>query len=166
MSLQGPTRPHRRLAAAPPPPPPVRSAAARLPSTMPPTDRGLDTSGASALLQQRFSLEVERYNEGGTGEQAVAQPAAAAAVAASQLRSWTVHPATICRCSIRQLHPTDIQHTEARLRSALKELEIVRDEEARVLAQRTAALKREHEAAMQALERRFLADAEALQVMG
>lgn len=77
-----------------------------------------------------------------------------------------VHPATICRCPIHQLHPTDIQHTEARLRSALKELEIVRAEEARVLAQRTAALKREHDAAMQALERRFLADAEALQVMG
>ncbi|PRW33657.1 epimerase isoform C [Chlorella sorokiniana] len=80
----------------------------------------LDSSGAAALLQQRFSLEVERHNE-------------------------------------------DIQHTEARLRSALKELEIVRAEEARVLAQRTAALRREHEAAMQALERRFLADAEALQ---
>lgn len=31
---------------------------------MPRTDAGLDTSGAAALLQQRFSLEVERHNEG------------------------------------------------------------------------------------------------------
>ena len=73
-------------------------------------------------------------------------------------------PSAAPRCRLPTPHHTDIQHTEARLRSALKELEIVRGEEARALAQRTAVLQREHEAAMQALERRFLADAEALQV--
>lgn len=38
-------------------------------------------------------------------------------------------------------------------------------EEERLLAQRVAQLQREQEAAMAALERRFLTDAEALQVL-
>lgn len=57
----------------------------------------------------------------------------------------------------------DLSHTEAHLRAALHELELLRGEEAARLGTRAARLQREHEAAMAALERRFLSDAEALQ---
>lgn len=122
---------------------------------MPPADPGLDTADAAALLQQRYALEVERHNEGETAMEhhcCVVAAACHRSVPKSSHRACT-HPRT-----------ADLHHTEARLQAALKELEIVRGEEARALAQRAAALRREHDAAMQALERRFLADAEALQV--
>lgn len=126
---------------------------------MPPSDLGLDTTGAAALLQQRFSLEVERHNEGACG-----RLCCSAAARRLPLVPHLLPPPVSMPFIARPPPPADIQHTEARLRSALKDLEIVRAEETRVLAQRTAALRREHEGAMQALERRFLADAEALQV--
>ncbi len=63
------------------------------------------------------------------------------------------------------LHPfADIQHTEAQLSSALKELELIRHQEERMLEQRVAELQRGHASRMASLERRFLSDAEALQV--
>ncbi|KAL4430362.1 hypothetical protein ABPG77_002168 [Micractinium sp. CCAP 211/92] len=54
-------------------------------------------------------------------------------------------------------------HAQALLQSALEELELVRREEERRLAQVVAALRRGYGARMQALERRLLAEAEALQ---
>lgn len=60
--------------------------------------------------------------------------------------------------------PTDIQHAEAQLQCALRELGLLRREEERALGERSGRLHAAHAADMQALERRFLADAEALQV--
>ncbi|KAL4419878.1 hypothetical protein ABPG75_006976 [Micractinium tetrahymenae] len=57
----------------------------------------------------------------------------------------------------------DMAHAQALLRGALEELELGRGQEERRLAAAAAALRREYEARMQALERRFLAEAEALQ---
>lgn len=61
------------------------------------------------------------------------------------------------------LSTTDISHTEAQLRAALRKLDLLRHQEERQLGQRAAGLQREFEAAMAALESRFLADVEALQ---
>lgn len=60
--------------------------------------------------------------------------------------------------------PADMVHAQALLRGALEELELARGQEERRLVQAAAALRREYEASMQALERRFLSDAEGLQV--
>jgi hypothetical protein len=48
--------------------------------------------------------------------------------------------------------------------AAVKELEILRQQAVQELERRAGRLRREHDAAMAALERRFRADAEALQV--
>lgn len=80
-------------------------------------------------------------------------------------------PPLLCRDRRRSpIHPsplllgTDIQHTESQLRAALKELELLRHEEERQLGQRSSRLQRDYETSMAALERRFLADAQVLQV--
>lgn len=57
-------------------------------------------------------------------------------------------------------------HAQALLHGALEELELAKGQEERRLAQAAAALRREYEAHMLALERRFLAEAQALQVGG
>jgi hypothetical protein len=88
-----------------------------------------------------------------------------AAVTAPRMR-W---PANRRRCALPlppPHPPADISHTEAQLRTALRELDLLRHQEERQMGQRTAGLQSDYEAAMAALERRFLADAEALQASG
>ncbi|EFN53654.1 hypothetical protein CHLNCDRAFT_136384 [Chlorella variabilis] len=64
---------------------------------------------------------------------------------------------------VAERHAEDLHHAEAQLRGALKDLELVKQQSERELERRAGQLRREYAAAMAALERRFLTDAEALQ---
>lgn len=120
-----------------------------------PGEARLSATAATATLTDYFTLEVSRRQEG-----ALLPPCA------DQPLPPPPPPPPPAFAQPPPHAPADIAHTQAQLHAAVQELDLVREEAQRMLDQCTAGLQREHAAAMAALERGFLSDAEALQVGG
>lgn len=131
---------------------------------------GVPLSVPTSLLKSAAKIALDKQQQGGLAALLRRRaPTAESRPTAGRCRQRTPAPLPLHFFHSHSFHPClpppVIHHTEAQLRSALQELELARQQEARRLAATTDALRLQHERRMATLERRFLTEAEALQVL-